>query len=71
LKWPTHKEQQNTHQFEGSKDVEMPSLFQLGDVNNEQGNKFDPKNVGEGRWEQIKRLIKVDLNLHQNKASEH
>jgi hypothetical protein len=34
-------------------------------------NKFDPKNVGERRWEQIKRLIKVDLNLHQNKASEH
>jgi hypothetical protein len=52
LKWATHKEHQNKHQFEGSKDVEMPSLFQLGDVNNEQqGNKSDPKNVGEGRWE--------------------
>jgi hypothetical protein len=36
LKWSTHKEQQNMCQFEGSMDVEMPSLFQLGDVNNEQ-----------------------------------
>jgi hypothetical protein len=53
-------------QFEGSRDVEMPTLFQLGDVNNEQqGIKSDPKNVDERRWEKIKILIKVDLNLHQ------
>lgn len=72
LKWATQKEQQNMCQFEGSRDVDMPSLFQLGEVNNEQqGVKFDPKNVGEGRWEQIKRLSKVDLNVHQNKANEH
>jgi hypothetical protein len=45
--------------------MEMPSLFKLGDVNNEQhGIKFDPNNVDEGRWEQIKRSIKVDFNLH-------
>jgi hypothetical protein len=32
--------------------MEMPSMFQLGDVNNEQqGIKSDPNNVGEGRWE--------------------
>ncbi len=44
----------------------MPTLFQLGDVNNEQqGIKSDPKNVNERRWEKIKILIKVDLNLHQ------
>jgi hypothetical protein len=44
----------------------------LGDVSNEQqGVKFDPKNIGERKGGQIKRLIKVDLNLPQNKASEH
>jgi hypothetical protein len=51
--------------------MEMPSLFQLGNINNEhQGIKFDLNNVNGGRWEQIKRLIKVDPNLHQHKASE-
>jgi hypothetical protein len=49
----------------------MPSMLQLGDVNNEQGIKYDPNNFGEGKYEQIKRLIKVDLDLHQNKATEH
>ncbi len=70
LKWATHKKKQKMRQFEGSRDVEMPTLFQLGDVNNEQqGIKSDPKNVDERRWEKIKILIKVDLNLHQNKAT--
>jgi hypothetical protein len=51
--------------------MEMPFLFQLGDVNNEQqGIKSDPNNIGEGKWEQIKILIKVDRNLHQDKACE-
>jgi len=27
----------------------------------------NPNNVDEGRWEWIKRLIKVDPNLHQDK----
>ncbi len=32
--------------------MDMPSLFQLRDVNNEQqGIKFHPNNVGEGKWE--------------------
>jgi hypothetical protein len=58
-------------QFEGSRDTEMPSLFQLGDINNEQQSiKSNPNNVDERRWEQIKRLVKVDPNLHQDKASE-
>ncbi len=36
LKWVAHKEQQNMCQFKGSKDMKMPSMFQLGYVNNEQ-----------------------------------
>ncbi len=58
-------------QFEGSRDMEMPSLFQLGDINNEQQSiESNPNNVDEGRWEQIERSVKVDPNLHQDKASE-
>jgi hypothetical protein len=51
--------------------MEMPSLFQLGDINNEQQSiESNPNNVDEGRWEQIERSVKVDPNLHQDKASE-
>ncbi len=51
--------------------MEIPFLFQLEYVNNgQQGTKVEPDIINEGKWEQIKQLIKVDPYLDQDKANE-
>ncbi len=69
LKWVAHEKQENAHKFENNQGIEIPTLFQL-DVTK------DDKLVMEvgfdtssgGRWDQIRKLIKMDLNLDQKKA---
>ncbi len=71
LKWASHEEQQNICQFQ--RDVinnDVPFLFQLKGANNGQPNiEIELDIVSEGRWDQIKKLIKMDLDFDQNKTN--
>jgi hypothetical protein len=59
------------HQFKGFLDTKVPYLFLLEDVNNGPQETQDELDiVNEGRWEQMKCLIKVDANLDHDKANE-
>jgi hypothetical protein len=48
----------------------VPFLFQLKGANNGQPNiEIELDIVSEGRWDQIKKLIKMDLDFDQNKTN--
>ncbi len=70
LKWASHEKQQNICQFQRDKiNNDVPFLFQLEAANNRQPNiEIELDIVNEGRWDQIKKLIKVDPNFDQDKT---
>lgn len=69
LKWVVHEKQQNMQQFEGRQVIDVPSLFQLNITKDGQFQTIDGSNMANERgWDQIKILIKDDLDLDQEKA---
>jgi hypothetical protein len=66
LKWVVHEKQQNAHKLKNNQGTKIPALFQL-DVTKNDNLVID---VGSdtssgGKWDQIRKLIKVDPNLDQ------
>lgn len=69
LKWVVHEKQQNMQQFEGKQVIDVPSLFQLDITKDGQFQTNDGSSMAnERRWDQIKILIKGDLDLDREKA---
>lgn len=69
LKWVAHEKQQNVHKFENNQGTKVPTLFQLDITRDDKLIMEVGSNTSSaGRWDQIRKVIKVDLNLDQEKA---